>query len=513
MKMHKRVPAYTLTIGAYLFLRTIDPSSGYAMTNFYLDPDWAGAKTGTQSQPFASFTAGVWSTVNSALASDDVTIYLSARQAGADTEDTLNEIIDISRKTPNPVGTLTINGRSLYNSNDSSPTWLDYSGNARARVNAVLGQNDAHVKYNKVTIDGLHIVQNAGAKGVAICGDNWTVKNSNIEQGPNGASPLFLIVPTADSAHEGSSAWCPASTNIIIQNNTIHDSVGELIYVGGAGCSVNDTNLSDSNCDGKPSHSNIFILNNILTNCGSHSPQGDCIDMKGGLTNVTIRGNDISNSGAVTRAIVGQGIQKDGTNQNIIIERNHIHNHNNIEDAAIAIVNSWGTPNGYTVRNNVITSILSGTGIHVYGTQAAGVKIYNNTIHNASSYCISSASGSTVEIRNNVCLGNNGNGAQTSLSGTITSTNNAYSGTWGGTCNSCLGGLSSNAFVNMAGGNYVPSTSSMLVDAAMPLTSFNDDFFGISRSQGLGWDIGAYEQTATGGNTTPPSAPTGLQIR
>ena len=126
-----------------------------------------------------------------------------------------------------------------------------------------------------------------------------------------------MIVPTADAAHEGSSSYCAASSTITIQNNTIHNSGGELIYVGGAGCAVNDSNLSDTNCNGKPSHSGITISGNTMYGCGSWASQGDCIDMKGGLTNVTISRNDISNTLADNnyRAIVGQGIQTDGTNQ------------------------------------------------------------------------------------------------------------------------------------------------------------------------------------------------------
>jgi hypothetical protein len=484
------------------------------MTNYYLDPDWAGTQSGTQAQPFASFTSGAWSTINAALATDDVTVYLSARAAGSDTEDVLNATINITAKTANPAGMLTINGRGFYNTNDSSPSWSAYSGSSKARINAVDSQNDSHVKYNKVIIDGVHIFQNSGGKGLTICGDNWTIQNSNIEHGASGGSPLVLLVPTSDSAHEGSSAWCPASSNITIQNNNIHDSVGELIYLGGAGCSQNDANLSNTSCNGKPSHNNISILNNTLKNCGSFASQGDCIDMKGGLTNVTIRGNDIANSGAVTRAIVGQGIQTDGTNQNILIERNYIHNHTSIEDAAIAIVNSWGTPNGYTVRNNIIATITSGAGIHVYGTQSTGVKLFNNTIYNASGSCMSSNSGSTVEVRNNACLSNNGGGAQTSLSGTITSTNNAFSGTWGGTCTSCVAGLSTNAFTNLAGGDFSVPSGSALRNLGMTLTSFSDDHIGTSRPQDSGWDIGARESNINNnsGDSVSPAAPTGLRI-
>jgi hypothetical protein len=478
------------------------------MINFYLDPDWTGAPNGTPSQPFASFSRANWATVNAALASDDVTVYLSARDAGTDTDDVLSASIELTNKTANPPGMLTINGHSFYNTNDSTPSWLTYSGSSKARINGVNAQNPSHIKYNNVIIDGVHILQNSGAKGVAICGDNWTIQNSEIEHGPSGLSPLVLLVP---SGSLGSSAWCPASSNITIQNNNMHDSVGELIYFGGAACSQNDADLSDTFCNGKPSHSNISVLNNTITNCGIFGEEGDCIDLKGALTNVTIRGNDISNSGAVTRAIVGQGIQTDGTDQNILIERNYIHDHTSIDDGAIAIVNSWGTPNGYTVRNNIIDTITSGVGIRIYGSQSIGVKLLNNTIYNATGFCLSFNPGSTVEVRNNVCLNNNGGGAQTLLSGTITESHNAHSNTWGGTCTSCISGLTNDAFTNAVGGSFTLVQRSLLINAGATLSSFSNDFLGTARPQGASWDIGAYELNVNDRSNAPSAAPSRLR--
>ena len=471
----------------------VDSTSSRAMTNYYLDPDWTGTQSGTQAQPFASFSAGNWSTINAALATDDVTVYLSARDAGTDMDDDLNAAIEMTSKTANPVGTLTINGRSFYNTDDSSPIWLAYSGSSKARIYGVESENDLHIKYNKVTIDGVHIFQTSGGKGLTICGDHWIVQNSDIEHGASGESPLVALVATADAVHQGSASWCPASSSITIQNNNIHDSVGELIYLGGAGCAIDDANLSDTNCNGKPSHSNINVLNNLLYNCGSFAPQGDCIDMKGALTNVTIRGNDISTSGAVSRAIVTQGIQTDGTNQNNLIERNYIHHHTSIDGAAITIVNTWGTPNGVTVRNNIIDTITGGAGIQVSGTQSAGVKLFNNTIYNASGFCMFSDTGSTVEVRNNACLSNNGGGAQTSLSGTITESHNAYSGSWGGTCTSCVSALTSGAFTDVVNGIFTLTGGSVLKDKGITIATFSNDFAGTFRPQGAAWDIGAYE--------------------
>src|SRR6266404_1445952 len=57
-----------------------------AGTNFYVDPGWTGAKSGTQSQPFAELEKSAWHKINAALASSDVTIYFSALKADGVTQ-------------------------------------------------------------------------------------------------------------------------------------------------------------------------------------------------------------------------------------------------------------------------------------------------------------------------------------------------------------------------------------------------------------------------------------------
>src|SRR5947209_671687 len=77
-----------------------------AGTNFYVDPDWTGTKSGTQSHPFAVLDKPAWNRINAALASGDVTIYFSARKAGNDPPDYYNKggnevqlEVDLTKKT------------------------------------------------------------------------------------------------------------------------------------------------------------------------------------------------------------------------------------------------------------------------------------------------------------------------------------------------------------------------------------------------------------------------------
>ncbi len=461
------------------------------MTELYLDPDYSGTHAGTASQPFSTLDAGAWTIINAALATADVTLYASARNAASDTNQLWPVTVDITQKTAAPSFTLTFDGKSKYNTNDSTPSWLAYSGTSRCQVIAFNSENAAHVKYNKVTIDGFTIIQPGGSKGVAIAGDDWFLQNCDISHSNTASDgPLVLLVPTCDAAHEGSNSYTPACARITIQNNIIHDSFGESIYLGGAGCSITDSALSGTNCTGFPAHDTINILNNTIYNSGIWGGEGDGIDVKAAITNVTIRGNTIYNLSHFGRAIVMQGIQTDGTDQHMVIERNRIHDVATA-DSAIYLANTWGTVNGVTIRNNLVYTITGsgGNGILVYDSQASpGVLIYNNTIYNCGGYGITAAG--TQTTRNNTFLANNGGGAQADLRGTNTTDHNAYSNTFGAACTTCVSGLTTAAFANAAAGDFTLPAGSALIGQGTTIASFANDFAGLGRA--APWDIGAY---------------------
>jgi hypothetical protein len=547
--------------------------------SFYVDPTYTGAvRNGQAATPWKSLGDIInntpWTVVNAALATQDVTIYFSARNATTNTDDYSGAIIDVNRRVSS-THVLTFNGRSLYNTSDTAPAaWAANTGSSRSRVDSFDSQNTNHLKRSNVTIDGFRIVKMTGGKGVSICGDNWTVVNSDISHSGATQGPLVLLVPTSDSVRGGSGTYCPPMSKITISNNIIHDSIGELVYLGGGGCvktdalafddgsgatfnitrsggayssvsvntpgtgytanqklfiagtslggtsSANDLTLtitavgsggsvlavtvagtaatgsqshaavaSINNCQGFPAHDSITVSNNTLYNGGILGNQGDAIDLKGGLTNVAITGNNIYGLvTAGTRGIVSQGQQSGGPNQNILIADNFIHDFAAQGDAALSLSNTWGTPKGVTIRNNVINSITAAGCIRVYAGTA--LAIFNNGLFNCSGNALSIASG-TVAITNNALFGN---GASNTLTGTITASNNAFSNTsWGGTCTNCVSGLASTDFVNAAGGNFFPSSGSKLIDAGALISSFTTDILGTVRTVGQGWDIGPYE--------------------
>src|SRR6266550_4168655 len=216
-----------------------------AGTNFYVDPNWTGAKSGTQSRPFAILDKSAWHKINAALASGDVTIYFSARKAASDTPEYYDTSgngvqleVDLTKKTTSGSFRLTLDGKSFYNTNDSSPSWMPNTGSSMCIVRDFNSQNPSHIKYSNVTIHGFNIICNTGTKAMSICGNNWIVENCNISDTSAATDgPCVLLVPTADGAHEGSNSYAPPCNNITIQNNVIHDTFGEGIYLGGGGSS------------------------------------------------------------------------------------------------------------------------------------------------------------------------------------------------------------------------------------------------------------------------------------
>src|SRR5262249_43070998 len=67
-------------------------------------------------------TYSAWATINTALASDDVTVYFSARNASSNTNQASTTPLNVAR-TDNSTHVLTLDGISQYNANDAAPSW------------------------------------------------------------------------------------------------------------------------------------------------------------------------------------------------------------------------------------------------------------------------------------------------------------------------------------------------------------------------------------------------------
>jgi hypothetical protein len=474
-----------------------------AGTNFYVDADWTGVKSGTQSRPFAILDKSAWHRINAALANSDVTIYFSARNADSDTPEYYDTRrngvqleVDLTKKTTSGSFLLTLDGKSFYNTNDSSPSWMPNTGSSMCIVRDFNSQNVSHIKYSDITIHGFNITCNTGTKAVAICGDNWAVENCDISHTSAATDgPCVLLVPTADGAHEGSSYFAPPCSNITIRNNVIHDTFGEAIYLGGGGTSPGTEG------SGYPSHTNVSVLNNEIYNAGRWGGQGDGIDVKGGIQQLTIRSNDIHGCAYAdqgSRGIVAQG-QPSPAPSGVLqtYERNYIHNMKHATEG-IAIADTWGVPAGIVIRNNIISGVTgsngSRAGILHYSSQNQTM-IQNNTLYNCAGLGIGTGAGANVLLRNNLLIANNLGGHQVDLShGAVNSDYNAYNCSWGYSSEGphsidLTSSDVANTFVNPFAADFHLKPGAPVIGAASVIGSFSDDYSGSNR--GMIWDIGA----------------------
>jgi parallel beta-helix repeat protein len=488
-----------------------------AETFFYVDSAWTGAQSGAASAPWTSLNGSAWDFINTALQSGGVTIFFSAKRADASGDglydsngDGAQDIVDLTRRTANTPFTLTFDGSSYYNSNETAAAWSKNPGPSMCVVQAFEAQNSAHAKYSNLRIHGFRIVRNTGGKLVSISGDNVIVENCDMSHTPTATDgPGLYLVPTADGAHEGTPYYSMPCTNIVIRNNVVHDTFGEAMYLGGGGANPGQAGA------GYPSHSHVLIESNTIYRASIYGGQGDGIDVKGGIDFLTIRANEIYslssfNSAYDVRGIVMQGQYQPRAGEQRIVEKNRIHDCSGLQDAAVSINNNWGNPQGLMLRNNLIYNIKAnrGTpgGIKVYGSQDV-VGIYNNTVYNCAGFGIDVQNGAQAAVVNNLAIYNNVGSAQSQggQATTLLSDANAFSLPWVFPSEGPHSiGLSkadiANTLVNPTLADFHLKAGAPVLGKATVLSGFADDIAGNVR--GSVWDIGAY-QVSSGGAKTP----------
>src|SRR5262249_1675232 len=204
-----------------------------------------------------------WNTINAALASNNVIIYFSARQAGADISETMPGQVWINRSDTS-THRLTLDGMSKYNTNDSTPSWAAYTGSNKFQITMTsdccvsIGWDD-DVKRNYITIRGFEVT-GSGARIV------WGGSQTVLEY-------LWVHDITtlgATVAHSGAVSGYPECadlgkvTGVTVRKNTIERGIGEGIYIAG--------NYLLTEYGGCPSYGNthhdILIEGNSVTDAG-----------------------------------------------------------------------------------------------------------------------------------------------------------------------------------------------------------------------------------------------------
>jgi parallel beta-helix repeat protein len=487
---------------------TVNPAS--SQTAFYVDPTFTGTGNGTAASPWKSFEDGnpnqtiQWNAINSALATNDVIIYFSARQAGSDTPEQIVGSVHVLR-TDQSNHRLTLDGMSKYNTNDATPSWADYAGSSKMRISKTDGccfsigwydPTEGDPKMHYVTMRGFEVsgsgarITWAGSHTVLeyIWSHDVTTLGATVQFGP--AVSNYPVCQDLGKKND-----------ITVRNNTIERGIGEGVYIAGTyhsiaygGC------LSYGN-----THSDILIESNTVNNSGANGGQGDGIDLKAGLMHVTVRNNVITNThppGGGGDGIVSEGVFAPAKT-NYLIEGNRIFNGTGF---GIALLGQ----NGTVVRNNIIYNMAT-SGIGLYGDVGinnANLRIYNNTLYrNAGNVSIGQTNG--IILRNNLVFGDSTGGNQMDAwsSTGIDSDYNLMAPTGAGFTegtHSRVVTSTSGIVVNPANGDFYQVSGSPVIDkgADLSATGFAIDFSGIFRPQGAAWDIGAYEY-----GTNRPSPP------
>jgi hypothetical protein len=396
-----------------------------AGTNFYVDPDWTGTKSGTQSHPFAVLNESAWQKINATLASDDVTIYFSAVKADGVTQQSSAWFVQC-RRTDYTAHRLTLDGYSFYNCSEKSPKWLpnperDISvAYTSGKVFKITGKSSTALGWTRT--DGNDFVRHNGLAYSCIeshlasadtepgVGAHWrlywdqhgtsgspwingrsykcyakqnnitlrgfeitgrgarsTVNGDNLIWEYNYIHDVTGIGPAAGllyTSHPDSSAAAiisRPSTNLIFRNFRIERTYGEAFYLG----AINPDAPASFQAAHGNQHNHILVENFVIDHPGANGGQGDGIDCKNGITYLTIRLGDISGYGGNGNGII---VPYSATNvdEHILIERNFIHD---------SIVDALGAKNAIQAQTGGSLSTS------LYGFN--GVTIRNNIVANS----------------------------------------------------------------------------------------------------------------------------------
>ena len=450
---------------------------------YYVDPDWTGAENGTASQPWSALNSATWVAINNSLTNGDVTIYFSAREANSDIGEMYGGRLSIYRTSTSSYR-LTVDGMSKWNTDDTYPSWQDYMGNSKLKLSPsasiALGWYEA--QQDNITMRGFEV--SGSVARVMFAGDNLIVEHIYSHDITTNGATVQMAYANNDSCIETYGRF----SNVIIRNNYIENGYGESIYVGG-------TNSCPSYGN---SHDNILIENNTIINAGVNGAQGDGIDVKNGITNVTVRGNTII--GARNLGITAAGVYSG--NQNLLIENNKIYG--GLNRGIQVGSGTWSAyANGATIRNNIVYNNTDvGISITGSGQGSQNINIYNNTVYGNGKMGLSYGTVNNHNSKNNLVFANNNNGNQISIWGTntnIVSDYNLYSPSGGygseGT-NSLIVSDASGLVINAVNGDFNLKSGSQAIDSGITLVDFYKDYFA--------WDIGAYEYIQAPPPPPPP---------
>ncbi len=482
---------------ACLFIATWSfMSTCYADTAYYVDPNYNGStRNGGQTTPWRD-TELNWTTINTALASENVTIYFSCANYTGNAEKTSTTAISIDRTSTSNYR-LTLDGNSYYNTSQTAPaSWSANPGSYGYQItktSVIIGQAEAYwntknpnrsaAKY--ITIKGFHLVGNGSNTGIMIQGIDHALITQNVLD-------RCRIYHTYSCV--AGSIWNGGVHDVTVSYNTITGPTGnEGFYFGGQDDSVGCESVWDTD---------ITVEYNTISGATRGDGDGDGLDLKAGKQNLIVRYNTIYNN-----QDHGIASHSGGTYYGNIVYGN---GENGLRVAGYL---NWGVrPANVTMYNNVIYN-NTGTGLAVQkdaGDAPGTVRIYNNSVRNSSGTNIAIETCTDLYLKNNIT---SAGGSQLSVS-SVSNTYGGYNDFYG----SISGYTRKTGDINVdpkftSSTDLTLQSSSPCIKAGTDLTSeggFSIDYLIHLRPAGA-WDMGAYVYGG-GGDTTPPAKPKNLQI-
>lgn len=373
---------------------------------------------------------------------------------------------------------------------------------------------------------------NPSCATIAASGPTTTVAKSTIAAGIaclSSGDTLYIRSGTYDESVQSFAYSIPS--NITIQGYS-GDSALSAIFRGidlSFGSGVNNVTFNNIVIDAQDVLNSVCVFvgsaaltiqNSILRNCGALG-----IETGAGSSGHTLRNVEITHIGYNESANpphpanTGYGAYSSSTNttyDNVTVH--------DTTGYGLQIYYSGCTncTDGTIVKNSLIYHtatnpaegsgailISSGSGLQIYntivydGTQGitadydcAACIIYSNTVYGLSGLGISlGGSVTNASVKNNIVYNNGSKISNSSINATIDHNLCESSGNCGS--NPVIGNP---LFTNPGAGNFTLQAGSPAIDHGVNLGSpYNTDYAGISRPQGAGWDIGAYEYV------TPPA--------
>jgi hypothetical protein len=189
-----------------------------------------------------------------------------------------------------------------------------------------------------------------------------------------------------------------------------------------------------------------------------------------------------------------------GNNNNTTVNGNYIHDGGTSSYLSGPMLISG---NSNLVMNNIFANNANGIIFFDYGGTPTGNRAYNNSVYRSGNGNVACGSNCypaiyvgmsqvNADVRNNIVFGN-----------LISSVGNSGSGTGLGT-----NMASDPGYLNAPGGNFRLGATSPAIDVGTALSVVTVDFAGVSRPQGAGYDIGAFEYVAM----TKPRSPQDVHV-